>query len=440
MKKRKKISFLTAIQASIITGSLFTQNDLGSCAAACAFGFLLSFFPVIMLSFTILVEVAHASKDVILQLVSEASPFKTAVDLSGILDSISGAKKIGIMELILGAWAFWMARNLFLYVTKGISKIFHTVSKSQKILNRILGFAIEVIIILGATLLILISISARTILRAMKPSIFASAPLLQKLTEILPTVFSSSTLTILKSAPFLFLFALILFVYRFFSGTKPAWKICLISAFLCTSSFLATAFALNLFLDINRYSIIYGVLGNLVILLFEVRIFFTLFFAFGEFIFVHQYFDKLLIAELYLLPGYDEKNIFSSIRRMLFIRPDALAYDKSKVHHFNKGETIFDAGGFSEKVFYISRGSVIEQAENRIEYHERGSFFGEIPCILNCQRKTSVIANSDCDVLEIDSEIFKSLSSLNSAFSAKVLSSLSSDFNKLYGRAETFLI
>ena len=78
-----------------------------------------------------------------------------------------------------------------------------------------------------------------------------------------------------------------------------------------------------------NYNTIYGVLGNLIILLFEVYIFFNLFMVFAQMIFTVQFFYSNLLSELYLLPAQHPQNLDDIVRRAIFITPSALMTQKN---------------------------------------------------------------------------------------------------------------
>ena len=161
--EKQKFSFLSLAQAIFISADFTSQNDLDSHASACAFGFLFSFLPLVLMVFSILVRVMHATKEVLREAIA-ALPFLEGIfNFDDILESVNFSNSMTIVDIVLGIWIFWMARNLFLYIQKGITRIFHKDAAQRKAFNQLLIFAGELILVLGAAVLILISISFKTL-------------------------------------------------------------------------------------------------------------------------------------------------------------------------------------------------------------------------------------------------------------------------------------
>ena len=72
--QRKKHSLVTGIQKLYLSIVFFFMNDMWSYASACAFGFLFSFVPVVMLVLVIVIRLFHASPDTIARADPRAMP------------------------------------------------------------------------------------------------------------------------------------------------------------------------------------------------------------------------------------------------------------------------------------------------------------------------------------------------------------------------------
>lgn len=187
------------------------------------------------------------------------------------------------------------------------------------------------------------------------------------------------------------------------------------------------------FINFNAYNIIYGVLGNAIVLLLGVFMFFVIFLFFAQWLFVYQFFDTLLLCELYILPDHNEPGIFATIKRALFIRPDHLMIKNGNLVFFKQNEHIYSLNEESTDAYYLVRGTVKLQTKNHISFIERGKFFGEEACMLNGIRTEDAVACTDVDVIRIPEETFFSLLERNPKVSRKVLSLISNYFSKFYG-------
>ena len=154
------------------------------------------------------------------------------------------------------------------------------------------------------------------------------------------------------------MFILVTITYKLASGSKPAWKHCILSATECTLCFWVVTIFFKLFLNITRYNLIYGLLSNLVISLLEIYIFFILFFLFAQQIFTHQFFNELLLSELYLLPSEEFNDFKSKIKRALFIRPDKLISNENMHISLKKDDNIYSKDEVSDGVYYVANGKI----------------------------------------------------------------------------------
>lgn len=416
-RENKKSGFLSLAQAVFISADLSSQNDLDSHSGACAFGFLFSFLPLVLMVFSILVRIMHASKEALREAMADIPFLEGIFNFSEIINSVNLSNSMTLVDVVLGAWIFWMARNLFLYIQKGITHIFHKEADKRPVLNQFLIFGGELILVFGAAALILISISFKTLK-------FDSAFIDLK-NSFHPRLLNSISATI-NVVPYILIFIMVFLALKFYTGTKPQAKLCAEAAFLSTAVFVATVIFLNVFLDFKRYSLIYGILGNLVILLFEVKIFFFLFFVAAQFVFVIQFFDDLLLAKLYLLPDHDETDLLGAVNRALFIRPDFLIKNFNSAKKFNVGETIVEKNSTGDSVYYIIAGSVKRMAENNVAFLDRGEMFGEESCLLNIAHNADFIAATECRILEISGATFRRLIELNGDAAKKAVKKFAS--------------
>ena len=118
------------------------------------------------------------------------------------------------------------------------------------------------------------------------------------------------------------------------------------------------------------------------IFLFQTYIFFTLFFIFAQVVYIVQFFDPLVLSELYLLPDRDDTKLNSIVKRILFITPSAIMNDDN-VENYTAGSIIYAKNERSDDSYYVVSGAVLINRNGNLSYCDTGSFFGEEKCILD---------------------------------------------------------
>jgi len=430
-RKEKKLTFVTAAQTGFLTTAFFISNNLVSYASACAFGFLFSFIPVAIMICTILVRILHTSPAVLYSLINFDETLRNIFSIRSVINSISSAGKIGSFEIIIGLSIFWMARRFFASVMDGMHRIFHRVARARPVLSQILVFGGEVLLVILVATVIFALISAKTLF---------AMPLLYKLRSAFPVVFGTVSQKLLNTMPYFLAMLFVTVTYRTASQTKPPFLLCLAAAACCMIAFWIAVRFMDIFLDKNKYDFVYGVFSHLIVILLEVFVFFILFLLFAEFIYIIQFFDLMLLGELYLLPGKEEKNIFSVFRRKLFIRPDYLLHREMNTIRCSPGTVIFKKQDSDTDVYYIAHGKVrLNRADSSTSYG-RGCFFGELSCILNKERGADAYAETNSLIVKISGEKFRQLLEQDPRVAAKALSQISDYFTQIYGRTGSFLV
>ena len=225
------------------------------------------------------------------------------------------------------------------------------------------------------------------------------------------------------------MFAMVTVLYKTASGTKPSFLLCMATGVLCTLSFWAFRLIMHFFLNVSRYNLIYGVLGNVIILFMDIFFFFVFFLVFAQFIYVIQFFDELLLGELYLLPKMEQGGFGTGIKRAFFVRADFLvAKNKSNIFSYKPGEVIYKANDEDDFAYYIIKGSVkfvpdsgMQNPEEKYPLAHRGEFFGETACILNQKRDCNAVAVISTRIIKIESERFRFLIHQNPEAAKKIL-------------------
>ena len=165
MKRRhkKRSAKNTVGQLIYLTASFYARNNLYTCAASCAFGFLFSFIPIVMTVLAVLVRIIHASPEIIDSVLSRVSEYKTMFDAESFIDGILKVKTFGRIEFVLVLFIVLMARKSFAAVMQGMRRIFHKKIKTRAIFNHALIVIGELALIVIATLIILLLFALRNL-------------------------------------------------------------------------------------------------------------------------------------------------------------------------------------------------------------------------------------------------------------------------------------
>lgn len=424
-KKAHKITWLTAMQSLFLTTENYLGNNLFSYSSACTFGFLFSFIPTLMIIVVILIRFLHASPDTVINFINDLNIFAETFDLTSVVEKILSIKKITNFEIIMGLGIIWMARRFFSSIMAGMNSIYTRATPSKPVFNQILILAVEAIFIVVSSVLILTFTS------------FNSISNTAFITKNLPFLFTKGITRSMQILPYVFIFIVILFFYKEMSIGKVSWKNSAISAAGSTFTFWAFQQLLDLFINVNKYNIVYGVLSKVVVLLMEICFFFWIFFFFAQFLFVLTYFDELLLGELYVLPNRNDTGILASIKRILFIRPDYMLNVPLKTLKLNKDDFIYKKDSSEDYCYYIAKGTVQLSGKNYVAILERGDFFGEEACIIGEPHNLDAIAYTDCEIIRIAGKDFRSLLQKNPLASKKALSKVSSYFSKIYKQKQS---
>lgn len=428
--KQRKITPFTVLQSLYLTLFFYVDNDMFSYASACAFGFLFSFIPVVMLILVIVLQILHASPETITALIRQTSYLSDAFNLEYITALIANLKGISVFETVMGLAIVWMARRFFSSVNFSMNKLFRQMTSPHPVLRQLLIFAGEALLIIVTSATVFMVITCKTVFQL---EMFGS------MDAHFPGLSNAFRTRLANLAPTALLFLCVLVCYKGWSRTRPPWSLCIAAAAANTAVFWLFRKIMMAFININNYNIIYGVLSSVIVLLLEVYFFFVLFLFFAQYLFVCQFFDTLLLSQLYLLPDRKEAHFISAIKRSIFIHPDfLLASQAEQVIFCPKGSTIYRQGEYGDAVFYVVDGTVELSDQENMSRVKRGAFFGEGECLLSQKRWGNARADTDVQVVKIKSQTFLSLFELNPAVAKKALAQISDYFAKFYGRSTDY--
>ena len=402
--------------------SNFQNNTLWESACSCSFGFIFSLVPLILIILTILVGIIRVSPGIINYFLSFASSIESVIDINPVINNILNSKNFHFVDIFLAVWILWMARKLGLSVTLAMTRIFKAASKRKNIFNQLFAFLTEFLIIVVITSVIIISFSINQL---------ASSDVFEPIREYLPDIVNQNSHIIISLVMYAIFFICTFFIYRVTSGTKPPVSLCFFYAILSTTGFFVISFLINKFMNLTNYNIVYGTISTIVILMMRIYFFFLFFLFNAQMIYVSQFFDTLLLSEIYLLPSQETKGWLSSFQRMMFINPAALrTTDNTK--SYNASDIIFQKGYKADCVYYLYKGEMTEETEQGIIHHEKGDFIGEVSCITNQSYTGDGVAVTACKFIVFSQKEFQELMQKSPKAAAKAISKISEATASLY--------
>lgn len=430
MKKNTKSGLIHLSQIVYLTARGFFKNNLGMCASACTLGFIFSFIPLIMLILTTFIGILHASPAILEGFSALVANITPVFDINGYINGLKHGFVINWVNFLLAVFVIWMARKMFLSIIQSLSKIFNTVAPARPVINQLLTFAGEVFIVVIVAAAFFAAFLTRQIFKL---------PVFERISSLSPILFSHLSNFLVNLVLYIIIFSMTVAAYKIGSGTKPKTRLCIVSALLCTVTFYIAITIISVFMNRANYNTIYGVLGNIIILLFEVYIFFNLFMVFAQMIFTVQFFHSNLLSELYLLPEKNPKNLDDILRRAIFITPSALMTQKN-MEILNPGQEIFKNGETVDSVYYLVSGTIREERNDSVKTRSAGSFFGDLDFMIDANHRSAATAISECKVIKIPGDDFSELLDKNPKAAVKAMSKLSRYTAKFYGRNETILL
>lgn len=383
-----------------------------------------------MLILTTFIGILHASPAILEGFSALVANITPVFDINGYINGLKHGFVINWVNFLLAVFVIWMARKMFLSIIQSLSKIFNTVAPARPVINQLLTFAGEVFIVVIVAAAFFAAFLTRQIFKL---------PVFERISSLSPILFSHLSNFLVNLVLYIIIFPMTVAAYKIGSGTKPKTRLCIVSALLCTVTFYIAITIISVFMNRANYNTIYGVLGNIIILLFEVYIFFNLFMVFAQMIFTVQFFHSNLLSELYLLPEKNPKNLDDILRRAIFITPSALMTQKN-MEIFNPGQKIFKNGETVDSVYYLVSGTIREERNDSVKTRSAGSFFGDLDFMIDANHRSAATAISECKVIKIPGDDFSELLDKNPKAAVKAMSKLSRYTAKFYGRNETILL
>jgi len=432
-----KITIRATVQAFFIAVALFFENNLISFAASCTFGFLFSFIPIVMMIAVFLLHFLHASSDTLVALIGTDSFFSNMISVKSVLSTIDSFHGVGRFELVMLFFMAWMARNFFNSISTGIHHIYKDKITPRPVMNQIVVFGEEIFVVIVSAFLLFLSgttknISNLPVLFEIQSFISLHLPKFRYIIGIVEIIKKPLTKFLIVSLPYIYICAFCAVMYK---GTGRERKIpvylSFFSAVLCTTTFGITQKLMSIFININKYNVVYGVFSRLIVMLLGIYVFFILFLFFAELMFVVQFFEELLLGELFLLQNRDRTSFFSRLRYDIFVLPDYLLKRNESVLNLSDGNILYTSGEKAEFAYYIVEGSVSVKHAKDESILKQGCFFGEVSVILGKNRDNTAKIRGKTTLIAIDKSRFYNLLHKNSFVSHKVLEQICVYFSEI---------
>ncbi len=386
-------------------------NNLWESAASCSYSFLFSVIPVVLIILTILINILKVSPDILQAVINFCSRFSNFYDFSPLIENLMNKKSVSFIDIFFGFWVIWTSRKMFMSIIQSMYRIFRSKTKRLSIFNQVLTFISEFVLVI---LFIVIMLFAFLFDKFLQLPVFVS------IRNSFPSIFRSSSNVIISVLMYSMLFLLTLYFYKFVSGTNPRWAISIFYAAISTGVTYVISFFINKFMHFTNYNIIYGTISTLFIFLFKIYMFFGVFLFCAQMVFVSQFFEELIIAQLYTMQK-SEANAASAWWNQKFFGKPSVYKLKTYTKNFAPGEEIYKEGEKPDFVYFVKHGKVEEKNGSCTKILEASDFFGEVSGILNMQRESSAVALEDTELLVFDTEIFLSLIQKNKKASAMLL-------------------
>jgi len=387
------------LQRLFITVQLYSGNGLANHSAACAYGFLLSMAPILLLVAFILSVILKASPTAITSLLDGIPILENLFNEEWLVDDFLTLSKPGISSIVSAVSIIWAGRILSLSMQRGLKIIFPGDKNRNPAVNALVTLAIETVLLIIILTAIFSSRTAMWFYRTF--NFFSEIPVLRFFTSEAGMRFSLVFL--------LWLFSFCAYLYvpvnspRKFSAAQ--------GALLCTIAYSCVSFFLDFILDISKYNFLYGTLGTVIIMLVNVYFFFNFFLLGAQFAFVTDSFDALFFSKLrqIVVKNPAPQRIVSSLLHKLYFPHNGKM--TRYMRHYEKDKIIFTQEDSTEDIYFLLNGEVevllpSSQDSFSTDVIKTGSFFGEMGHLLSEEKSAIIRAKTNVSVFALPPLLF----------------------------------
>lgn len=396
--KRLGKSFL---QRVVITLQLSGANGLANHASACAYGFLLSIAPMLLLITFFIFIFFNPSPRAVVFIFQYIPILGSLFDSQWLESDFFSAGVLGFSGIVSILSIFWAGRILALSMQRALAGVFPVKKNRNPVSNMLVALAITAAVFLLVVIYILCSPVALRIYRYYLD--LTNNRFLHIFVVLIGSWFS----------PIILLAVISLLTYLFIPVNPPKRFSAFQGSLFFTLSYTIMYLILGFILDTSNYNFIYGTFGSLIFLLVNVYFFFFLFFIGAQYAYVIDFFDALLFCKMRLsrINAVFRKSKFPDLYYLLF-SPYRSSLDKF-IQEFKKDEVIISKGDSGNDIYYILEGEVeilLSLEDNTsVAVLNTDSFFGEMGYLLSEARTAYIKAKTDVCVLVLPPVLYEAI-------------------------------
>ena len=400
--------FLQKISLSV---DLFIKNELFNHSGAAAFFFLLSippFFLLLLIAFDRYMSSYPGASAIFFEFMKNINEnldkdFLVKIGLLNVKTTAIGI--LGLLNLL------WAGRAILTAIQRGLGVVFPADKIRPPMVTNIISLIILSLLFLVSILITFISIGLNFVQNLLSGNV------------IIQTFFQSLLPFIRRSLPLFIIVLLIFLAYRFAPAKRPKTSSSLIGALGCAVSIFLVHILFSKVFTVTRYSVIYGVLGSLILMVLWVYFSFVLFFFFAQYTFVADKLEVLVLERMYLFRGQQDTK-GKKIEKFLFSHPARII--EKYARRYKPGEILFREGENSTDIFFVDRGGVdifrkVEDRDHKIATIPEGRVFGEMAYLLQESRTATAITATDSILLILTDDIFEDLLKTSAPFARDVI-------------------
>ncbi len=382
-------------QRAIFAAERFGRDELANHAAAGAYAFLLSATPAVLLVIGIGTAMLRAAPDALASFMGFITAMLEPLDAEGAAEAFFSRPLGGLAAIVGGLSLVWAARLFIVTVQRGIRIIWAAEKRHAVLLENVLTFAFEIICLVAAVAVLAGAQAAQLVVGRAGASMGGAS-----------RAFTSALASL---APALVLFLFVYISYRYIPAQRLGRGFAALFALLCVAGYAAASWIIGLAVDTGRYAQLYGLFANLILLLVNVYLFFSLFYFFAELAYVEERFDALLLGRFRRVRSKAARGgTIPRLEAALFFEPERLMKAYGRAYEAN--ETVIEAGSKGKETYIVHRGQVGAFAPGgaRVGIIGPGEIFGEMAAFLDEGRSATIRALEDSYVLAIPPGVFMS--------------------------------
>lgn len=389
----RKQPFRLAAQGLAIAIERFGKRELANHAAAGAYGFLLSAAPAVLVVLWLTTLFLPDPGELAERFAALAAPFLGGADPGAVLRALYSQRLGYATGFVAILSLLWTGRVFVLSIQRGLRVIHGTGEGADPVRENVWTFGGEIVVIVVVVAVLLASSAFEAVARLLAKELGARAP-------------GALTRAALDLSSTLVLFLVIMATYGFLPARKAVWKRQAAMAALCVATFEVGSAVLRFTIDVSRVGLLYGVLGNLVVALLNVYLFFSLYYFFAELDSVLADFDALVFTR-YQHASRGAKGL----ERWLYGNPPRLMARYGRA--LAPGELLFREGDEDPTAWFLSEGSVgiylgREADPSRLTaVIKPGELFGEMAFLLGEKRSATAAALTPSILVALPPAVFE---------------------------------